>query len=102
MLTSNICYFAFIIDEINPKKCRILLTQNGEVDFEVPGGRVAEVDAAAVDAGVRGAHVVDQELRRRRGGPEVGARPEAGRGGPQLGRGELATPHVETGNRELD
>lgn len=80
----------------------MLLTQNGKVDFEVPGGWVAEVDSAAVDAGVRGAHVVDQQLRRRRGGPEVCARPEARRRGPQLGRRELATPYVETEKNGFD
>lgn len=77
----------------------MLLTQNGKVDLKIPGGWVAEVDAASVDTGVRGAHVVDQQLRGRRGGPEIGTGTEAGRGWPQLRWGELATPHVETENK---
>ncbi|KAJ8874632.1 hypothetical protein PR048_025498 [Dryococelus australis] len=75
-----------------------VLTDDGEVDVEVAGGRVAEVNAAAVDALVGETQVVDEQLRRRRRRAEVGALAKRRWGRPQLRLAEVPAAHVEAGD----
>lgn len=71
-----------------------LLTNDGEIDFEVPGGRVAEVDAAAVDALVGQRQVVHVQLGRRGDRLEYGPGAEHIGRRPQLGLVHVLAPHV--------
>lgn len=71
------------------------LTDNCQIDSEIPGGRRAEVHPAAVDPLVVQLNPVEGERRRFRHGHEVGPGTEHCLIGPVQGLGESSTPHVE-------
>jgi len=68
---------------------------DGEVDLEVPGGRVAEVDATPVDALVLDPDVVDLQLGGMGGAAEVGTSAEGRGRGPQTRLSKLPPSHIE-------
>lgn len=76
------------------KRAEVTLTDDGEVNFEVPGGRVAEVDAAAVDTLVGQRQVVHLQFGGRGYRLEYGAGAERVGRRPQLGLVHVLAPHV--------
>jgi hypothetical protein len=74
----------------------LLLTDDGEVYFEVSGRGVAEVHSTSIHPFVRESYVIHQELSWSGRRPEVRSRTKCRRRRPQFGLTELTPSHIET------
>lgn len=75
---------------------RLILTDDGEVYFEVSGWSVAEVHSTPIHPFVKESHVIHQELSRSGRRPEVRSRTKCRRCRPQFGLTKLTPSHIET------
>lgn len=73
----------------------MLRTNDCEINFHIPRGRVAKVHAASVDTLVPQQDVVHEQLGRMRCGAEEGTVGKGGRRGPQFRLRHTPCPHVE-------
>ena len=99
MKTSNICSHPSKTYRFHAMELYGKLTNDGQVDFEIPGGRVPEVHPAPVHALVLDGQVVDDQLRRRGGRAEEGPRPERVRRRPRLLLAQHAATDVEAADK---
>lgn len=81
-------------------RCSLMgLTDNCEINFHIPRGGVAKVDAAPVDTLVIQLNVVHEELGRMGSSAEIRAIRKSGGRGPQFCLRYVSCPHVEAKGR---